>query len=142
MALVKDIMETDVATIDCDDKVLNAALRMKKRDVSCLIVSREGKAFGLITHRDIINRIVCEDKNPGETRVGDVMSTPLIAVNPLMTLEEVADVLNRSGVKRLGVVSANKLEGIISEADIIVAETKLIKVLERYVRLLKTERGR
>lgn len=139
MALVKDIMKADVATIDGDDTILNAALGMKKRDVSCLIVSKEGKAFGMITERDIIRRVICEGRNPAETNVRAVMSSPLIAVNPLMTLEEAADVLNQSGVKRLGVVSANKLEGIVTATDLIVAETRLIKMLERYVQLLKME---
>ena len=139
MALVKDIMTRDVATINSSDNVLNVALAMKKRDVSCLIVSKDNKAVGMITEQDITRRVICENKNPAETSVESVMSSPLIAVNPVMTLEEVAEILNKSGVKRLGVISANRLEGIITVTDVIAAETRLVKMLERYVRVLEAE---
>jgi CBS domain-containing protein len=136
MAVVKDLMNPDVASIDHESSVLDAALLMKKRNVSCLVVTKNKKPSGIITERDLVRRIICEEKSAADTKTGEVMSTPLIAVSPLMSLEEAADVLNKGKIKKLGVVSGDKLEGVITATDILVGQTKAMKVLERYVDLL------
>lgn len=136
MAVVKDLMNPDVASIDRESSVLDAALLMRKRNVSCLIVTKNKKPAGIVTERDLVRRVVCERKAPPDTKTGDVMSTPLIAVSPLTSLEEAADVLNKSKIKKLGVVSGDRLEGVITATDILIGQTKAMKLLERYVDLL------
>ena len=136
MAVVKDLMNPDVASIDHESMVLDAAILMKRRNVSCLIVTKNKKPVGIVTERDLVRRVICEKKEASGTKTGDMMSTPLIAVSPLMSLEEAADALNKSKIKKLGVVSGDKLEGVITATDILIGQTKAMKLLERYVDLL------
>ncbi len=136
MASVKDVMRRDVLSVASDVTVSDAAELMKEKEVSALIVFRSRRPLGIITERDIVRRVVCEKKDPEKTLVGDVMSTPLIAVGPLASLEDAADAFRRGRVKKLAVVSGGVLEGIISVTDILAAETREIRAVEKYVRLL------
>lgn len=138
MALVTDIMTSDVVTVKSSETVFDAALRMAEHDMGCLVVTKNGEPGGTITQNDIVSKVICKRKDPSRVLVGEAMSSPLVAVHPLMELEELADTFNKTGLKRLGVVSSGQLEGIVSTEDLIAAETRLIKVLERYIELLKS----
>jgi CBS domain-containing protein len=136
MVSVKDVMRRGVVSITVDGTVSDAANLMKEKEVSALIVLRGRRPAGIITERDVVRRVVCETKDPGKTLVGDVMSTPLIAVGPLASLEDAADAFRRGRVKKLAVVSGGVLEGIVSVTDILAAETREMKAVGKYVRLL------
>ena len=85
---VDDVMIKEVITIDENATVKEAAEVMNKFEIGCLIAVRKGKAMGIITERDILKRVVAESKNAGKTKVKDVMSSPLVVVEPNMELEE------------------------------------------------------
>jgi len=136
MTSVKDVMRKDIVSISVHETVSDAANYMKDKGVSALIVFRGRHALGIITEKDIVRRVVCEKKDPEKTRVGDVMSTPLIAITPVASLEDAADAFRRGKVKKLAVISGGVLEGIISVTDILAAETREIKAISRYVELL------
>ncbi|MFZ2455768.1 MAG: CBS domain-containing protein [Candidatus Altiarchaeia archaeon] len=136
MALVKDVMSRDVLTVSDKETVSDAAGYMKDKGVSALIVLRSRNPLGIITERDLVRRVICEKKDPDKTLVGSVMSTPLIAITPLASLEDAADAFRRGRVKKLAVISGGVLEGIISVTDILAAETREIKAIAKYVKLL------
>jgi len=136
MVSVKDVMSRDVVSISAKETVLDAANYMKERGVSALIVLRGRSPMGIITEKDIVRRVVCEKRDVEKTLAGDVMSTPLIAITPLATIEEAADAFRRGKVKKLAVISGGVLEGIVSVTDILAAETREIKAVSRYVELL------
>lgn len=136
MALVKDVMNKRLCVISDNETVSDAASYMKDKGVSALIVLRGKNPLGIITERDIVRRVVCEKKDPEKTLVSSVMSTPLIAITPLASLEEAADAFRRGKVKKLAVISGGVLEGIVSVTDILEAETREMKAVSRYVKLL------
>jgi len=138
MTSVKDVMRKDIVSISVNETVSDAANCMKDKGVSALIVFRGRHALGIITEKDIVRRVVCEKRDPEKTRVGDVMSTPLIAITPLASLEDAADAFRQGKVKKLAVISGGVLEGIISVTDILAAETRELKAVSRYVELLQS----
>ncbi|MEM2319426.1 MAG: CBS domain-containing protein, partial [Candidatus Bathyarchaeia archaeon] len=79
---VEDVMVREVITIDENSTVREAAEIMNKFEIGCLIAVRRGKAVGIITERDMLKRVVAEARDVNETKVKDVMSTPLIFVEP------------------------------------------------------------
>ncbi|OYT27147.1 MAG: hypothetical protein B6U97_02300 [Candidatus Altiarchaeales archaeon ex4484_96] len=137
MAEVKDVMIKDVVTVDAVDTVLHAAEVMADNDVGSVVVELNGEAAGILTESDIISKVVVRKKDPKITQVKSVMSSPLVTIHPLSTLEEAVEVFNETGFKRLAVTSGDSLEGILSIEDLITEETRFIKVLERYIELLK-----
>ncbi|MEA1924966.1 MAG: CBS domain-containing protein [Candidatus Altiarchaeota archaeon] len=139
MADVKDVMVKEVITVDSRDTVLKAAELMSDYDVGCLVVEDGGEAAGAITESDIISKVVVRKKDPRITQVKDVMSSPLVTIHPLTSLEGAVEVFNETGYKRLAVSSGESLEGILSIEDLITEETKFIQVLEKYIEILKSK---
>ena len=85
---VEDVMTMDVITIDENVSVKEAAEIMNQHEIGCLIAVRKGKAIGIITERDLLKRVIVEDKNAKKTKVGEVISSPLEVVAPSTSLEE------------------------------------------------------
>jgi len=140
MAELKDIMVKDVVTIDSRESVLKAAEKMTDLDISGLVVEVDGEAAGMITEAGIISKVVCRKNDPATTEIRSVMSTPLVTIHPLASLEDAARVFNETGFKRLVVSSGDSLEGIISIDDLIAEETRFIQLLERYIQILKARK--
>lgn len=129
MPTVKDIMNTDVKTIKPDESVQKVAEIMKEFRIGSLIVITGTKLVGIITERDILNGVVAEDKVPSEVKVEDVMTREVIMVSPEMGIEEAVDLMMEKKIKKLPVVSSDKLIGIVTVTDIITAEPKMLKQL-------------
>ena len=136
MTLVKDVMSRQILTVSDKETASDAADLLKERGVSALIVLRGRNPLGIITERDLVFRVLCEKKDPEKTLVGSVMSTPLLAITPVASIEDAADAFRRGKVKKLAVISGGVLEGIVSVTDILAAETREIKAVSRYVELL------
>ncbi|MEM3122130.1 MAG: CBS domain-containing protein, partial [Candidatus Pacearchaeota archaeon] len=94
-------MVKEVVTINANANVREAAKIMNNHEIGCLIVSSRGKAVGIITERDILKRVVAEAKDPEKTKVRDIMSKPLIVVEPEMDLEEAAKLMFKMKIKKL-----------------------------------------
>ena len=127
---VRDIMVTDVITIDENASVREAAKLMSEKNVGCLVVTRDGEPVGIITERDILVRVVAEGKNPDAVRVGWVMSSPMVKGHPDMTLEEAARLMTSKGVKKLPIFEGGKLVGIITLTDLVRSQPYVVELLE------------
>ena len=87
---IEDVMVKEVITIDEASTVKQAANTMNKYEIGCLIVTRNRKAVGILTERDLLKRVVSQGKSATRTKVSTVMSKPIIVVEPDMDLEEAA----------------------------------------------------
>lgn len=116
---IEGIMTKDVLTVDVSDNVLNATIKMNEREVGCVVAVDEGKPIGVLTERDILRRIVVEKRDAEKTKVKEVMSTPLISGSPEMKLEDAIKTIILNRVKKLPILSNEKLVGIITLFDII-----------------------
>jgi len=129
MPAVKDIMNTDVKSIVPGETIQKAAEVMKEFRIGSLIVITGTKLTGIVTERDILNGVVAEDKVPSEVKVEDIMTREVIMISPEMGIEEAVDLMMEKKIKKLPVVSSDKLIGIVTVTDIITAEPKMLKQL-------------
>lgn len=129
MPTVKDIMNTDVKTIAPGETVQKTAEIMKEFRIGSLIVTKGTKLVGIVTERDILNNVVAEGKDPGEVKVEEIMTKEVLMVSPEMDIEEAVDLMMDKKIKKLPVVSGNKLIGIVTATDIITAEPRMLKQL-------------
>ncbi len=136
---VQSIMTTNVITIGEKELVYDASIKMMKNDIGCLVVVRDEKPVGVVTETDIIERVIVERKDASGCEVRDIMTTPPVSIQSLASVKEAVDVMNDKGVKRLVVVAENTgtLAGIITSKDLVLAEGKMIGVLQNYVKYLK-----
>ncbi len=99
--------------------VLDAARVMNERRVGALVVTQGEHVVGIFTERDVLNRVVAARRDPGETRVGDVMTTPVAVCGPETSRDECRAVMREKRIRHLPVVDDDRLVGIISIGDIL-----------------------
>lgn len=131
---VKDIMVEKVITVKPNTKVRDAVELMNKNEISCLVVETKRKPVGIITERDVLKKIVCQSMNPELARVSEIMSKPLIVGRVDMDLGDAVRLMLKQNVKKLPIVSAGKLVGLITLTDIVRVghvEHLLIKIIKQ-----------
>jgi CBS domain-containing protein len=116
---VKDVMIQKVKTADSDDTVLDVANAMNRHEIGSVIISKKGKAVGIVTERDILKRIVSKNRDPSRTKIREVMSSPLVTVKPSTTVTRAAKTMIKEKVKKLVVTNSGKLVGILSLTDLL-----------------------
>ncbi len=116
--VVKEAMKTNLAVVNPNFSVMEAAKIMKKRNIGNVIVVEKKQPVGILTESDILKKVVAEGKNPEKTMVKDVMSTPIIVIDPYVTLEEAMKTMGKCNVRRLPVIEDDELIGIITQKDI------------------------
>ena len=129
--LVKEIMARDPVTVDSERTVREAALAMDRSGIGCVLVTsrQDGKekAIGIVTERDLVRRVLTMEGHISELRVKNIMSSPLIVVDPSATIEEAAGIMERSRVRRLPVVDQNGLVGVVTVSDLAKALAKQLE---------------
>jgi len=128
---VEDVMIQDVITVDSSLTVKEAAEIMNKFEIGCLLALESGKAVGILTERDLLKRVVAESRNVKKTKVKDVMSSPLIVVEPDMELEDAAKLMFEMKIKKLPVVDGKRLVGLITLTDIARFQPQIMKILKQ-----------
>jgi len=128
---VGDVMVKEVISIDENATVKEAAEIMNKFEIGCLIAIRKGKAMGIITERDLLKRVVAEAKDATNTKVKDVMSSPLVVVEPGMDLEEAVKLMFQMKIKKLPVVDGKRLVGLVTLTDIARFQPQIIRILKQ-----------
>ena len=116
---IEDIMVKDVLTVEVSESVLKATKKMNDRKVGSIVAVEKGKPVGILTERDILSKIVVEKRDAENTKVKEVMSTPLISGKPEMSLEEILKTMVLKRVKKLPILKDEKLVGIITLFDIV-----------------------
>lgn len=134
---VSEVMKRKTITIDKEENVEKAAKMMKSNNVGSIIVTDRG-AIGIVTERDICWKVVAKGKIAKNTKVKEIMSTPLQTIEPTSTLEQAAAKMKNSDVKRLVVINKHqKLVGIISYSDILRILPAVIDIVEEKARIEK-----
>ena len=128
---VRDVMVREVVTVDENASVKEAVDIMNNFQIGSIIVLENGKAKGIVTERDFLRRVIAEAKDVVNTKVKEIMTTPLVVVEPSMDLEEAVKLMFQSKIKKLAVVDANKLVGIVTLTDIARVEPQMIRMLKQ-----------
>jgi CBS domain-containing protein len=128
---VRDVMVREVISLDENSTVREAVEIMNEFQIGSIIVLREGKAVGIVTERDFLRRVIAGEKDAKTTKVKEVMTTPLVVVEPSMDLEEAVKLMFQDKIKKLAVVDANKLVGIVTLTDIARFQPQMIRILKQ-----------
>jgi CBS domain-containing protein len=128
---VEDVMVKEVITIDDESTVKEAADIMNKFEIGCLIAVRKGKAMGIITERDLLKRVVADAKDAKKAKVKNIMTSPLVVVEPEMDLEEAVKLMFQMKIKKLPVVDGKRLVGLVSLTDIARFQPQMMTILKQ-----------
>jgi CBS domain-containing protein len=117
---VKDYMTKEVNTVDYDATVTEAAniMASDKNYEGYVIILQKGKPIGIVTERDLVNKVIVGGLDPATTRVSDVMSSPVITIDPEDDLLKATQVMKERNVRKLVVVREEIIYGIITARNI------------------------
>jgi CBS domain-containing protein len=127
---VEDVMSNPVITIKNTDTVLTAAKLMKKHKIGCVVVvDKSGKPHGLMTERDIVRRVTALDLVPSKIQAAKSMTKPPVMIDASANVTDAAKKMRELKVRRLIVITNNKLAGIVTSNDIVDITPSLIDVV-------------
>jgi len=118
---LKRILEekgSTVHSVEPEASVLEAVRRMNQHRVGALLVMDGDRPVGIFTERDVLKRVVDTGKDPGRTRVADVMTTDLVCVRPETTVHEAMAVITERRCRHLPVLDGERLSGLVSIGDL------------------------
>ncbi|HUO42254.1 MAG TPA: CBS domain-containing protein [Methylomirabilota bacterium] len=115
---VRQIMRT-IVSIDSKAKVREAARLMVEKGIGSLVANRDGLPFGIVTERDLMEKIAAEGVDPNKMTVSEVMTAPLTTVDVNSSIFDAARRMVEKRVKRLVVTDQEKIVGIVTQTDLV-----------------------
>lgn len=116
---IREIMK-NVRTIHYDSTVKEAAVIMSKYDIGCLVVvDNNKKVVGIITERDILEKVNARDKTSSKIRIEEIMTPKVITIDANALLDDAVYLMIKHKIKKLPVIENNELVGIITSTDIV-----------------------
>jgi CBS domain-containing protein len=118
--IVRDIIDTAFIALDENTLVAEAAKALYSQERCTILVTRldagtsQRIPVGIITERDIIFRVVAQNRGPFKVNLKDIMSTPIITIDEDRSVEEAMGILNKHKINRLPVVHDSSIIGIVT----------------------------
>ena len=119
----REVMTQGILSIGRNAPVLEAMCKMVDRRVTSLIVEKEGidGVYGIVTRKDIVNKVMAYSKDIYSVKVSEVMSEPLVTISPEMGLDEIARLMAKTNIRRFPVMVCGEIIGIVSNSDLLKA---------------------
>ncbi|MDE1829954.1 MAG: CBS domain-containing protein [Thaumarchaeota archaeon] len=132
MITARDIMSKKVITLESDVPASDIAKLMDKNKVSSIIVTKDNKPYGIISERDMVSKVVAQNKRPLEIKTTELMSSPLVIVSPMTPVDEVAEKMITNRIRRIIVSDDKQALGIITVTDFVKHLHALLVAEEEY----------
>ncbi len=117
---VGEIMTSPVVTVAASTSAEDALHLMRQKRIHSVIVEPEqpGGAYGIMTQRDLLRKVIAADRLLLNVTVGDLMTSPLITVSPDTPIKQCSIIMLDANIRRAVVMKSGQLVGIVSDTDI------------------------
>ena len=126
-----------VHTMEATASAYEAVKSMADKNIGALVVVERGKVVGIVSERDYARKIVLMARSSKDTPVGDIMSSPVMYVQPEQSSEECMALMTEYRLRHLPVMDGGRLLGLISIGDLVKATLSeqqfIIEQLEHYI---------
>ena len=120
--LVADVMVKDLVSIESGESVMFAVEKMCQHSVSSLLVYRENNFVGILSMKDIVQKVIDKGANQEKVEVDEIMNSPVIVVNSEMPLTIAVRIMLNEKIKELPViyqdVNSSKIVGLLTSTNI------------------------
>jgi len=97
---------------------------------SVLVIDNDGRLIGIITSRDIVNKVVAKALDPKNVKARDIMSSPVIFASPSTLVKDLAELMSKHNIHHIPIVEGTRIVGIVAEHDILMYAPEMIEALE------------
>jgi CBS domain-containing protein len=133
---VRDVMSSPVKTVTEHDSVETAAKLMKTHNLGSIIVTdSNSNPIGIITEKDIINRVVAGNLLPRNINARQTMSYPVLSISSHHDIKEAAETMRTRDVRRLVVMDHGRMIGLIASNDIVAITPALIEIISEKTKI-------
>ena len=132
--LVRDVMTKEPRVVRRDTIIQEVVATMSKFDISSVIVVEEKRPVGIVTHKDLISKVLQPRIPPDAVEALEVMSTPITTISEDASIEEAARLMARKNIKKLAVVRDNHLVGVITTSDLVRTQPQLTSLLDELLK--------
>jgi len=108
-----------VLSVDADETVFDAINLMAQVNIGAVLVQNGDEISGIFTERDYLQKIALKSLSSQETRVGDVMTSPVISADPEDSIQRCMETMTACRCRHLPVVKDGKVLGIVSIGDLV-----------------------
>ena len=126
-----------ILTISPDASVYDAIALMAENSVGALLVVADSMLVGILSERDYARKVVLQSRSSKDTRVADIMSSPVVTVTPGHTVEECMRMMTDKRIRHLPVIEGTSIVGIVSIGDlvrsVITVQGEMIQQLQQYI---------
>ncbi|QQG48167.1 MAG: CBS domain-containing protein [archaeon] len=130
VSTVRNFVKTDPLSIDANESVLKAAQEMRDRGAGNILVNIKGEPKGILTERDILNRIAADDLLSSSIPVRKIMTSPMISVDADTPLSEAVKMMAKYKIRTLFVTDKGKPLGLLNMRSIVGDQFRVAKNLE------------
>lgn len=128
MATLRELVkDRRLYAVESTRTVLEAARYMMEHNVGAVPVLRNGDLAGILSERDIMNRVVAVGRTPGTTAVSEVMTVNPRAVAADESIEECLFIMREFGFRHLPIVDGKELKGVVSLRDVLMHQAAEIE---------------
>jgi CBS domain-containing protein len=124
MTLRDLLKDRKLYSVEATRTVLEAARYMMEHNIGAVPVLRDGNLAGILSERDIMNRVVASGRTPGTTAVSEVMTANPRAVPADETIDECLFIMREFGFRHLPITDGTQLKGIVSLRDVLMHHAK------------------
>ncbi|MFL6487509.1 MAG: cyclic nucleotide-binding/CBS domain-containing protein [Nitrososphaera sp.] len=115
---VEHFINTNVVILEGEKFTDEALSLMKERDVRSVLVSHIGEVVGIVSKTDILFKVMSQGRNPSKVRLREIMTSPVLAVDPHNTVQETLSIMDRHVVRQVIISSHSAVLGMASRDDI------------------------